>query len=205
MRDDGIIEKLKETVDIFDLLDAADIKYNNRLIKHNISCPFHGVDTKPSFTIYPDTNSCFCYTCNGGTAWDQISFWAQVNEWWTDDGHLDMGRSIADLARRYNIRSIRPEWRKGLEANIAGAKAKRQGYAGVELSERTALKTTFTYRIARHVMKIPDEERDARWDEIRDMWDKLERIDLRRDSWMHDLKEWNREAHWVFGLLMGIR
>jgi len=39
-------------------------------------CPFHQ-DTKPSFAIYPDTNSWYCFACGDGG--DNIDFYMRLN------------------------------------------------------------------------------------------------------------------------------
>jgi DNA primase len=53
-------------------------KYNLDLVKQGslfvTYCPFHKDENRPNFTIYPQTDSYFCYTCSkGGDAVDFLS------------------------------------------------------------------------------------------------------------------------------------
>ena len=48
---------------------------------NKISCPFHGRDRRPSFQLYPNTNSCWCFGCDPKESpTDPISFVAKFYE-----------------------------------------------------------------------------------------------------------------------------
>lgn len=55
------------------ILQYYDIKipYNQGYKTYKISCPFHS-ETNPSFTVYTETNSFYCFSCNKGG--DSINF-----------------------------------------------------------------------------------------------------------------------------------
>jgi len=67
------IEKIRETVSIFDLLSLYGIYFKgDGTSESQIHCPFHGKDVKASSRVYPDTNKIWCFYCNESL--DQISF-----------------------------------------------------------------------------------------------------------------------------------
>lgn len=64
-----------------DIIELAE-KYGLGLTKQGslfvTFCPFHRDENRPNFTIYPETNSYFCYTCSiGGNA---IDFFARMEK-----------------------------------------------------------------------------------------------------------------------------
>ena len=65
-----IFAELKERLNIIDVL----IAYGVQVDRHKrASCPLHDEKT-PSFRVYPDTNSWFCFGCGaGGTVIDFVS------------------------------------------------------------------------------------------------------------------------------------
>ena len=69
-----IFARLKENLSI----SAVTTTYGVEMNRHNKAlCPFHEEST-PSLTIYPDTNSFYCFGCNTGG--DAISFVGQLFE-----------------------------------------------------------------------------------------------------------------------------
>ena len=58
------LNELRERIDIEELVsDYVDLKKQGHLSKG--LCPFHSEKT-PSFVVYPDTNSYFCFGCSKG-------------------------------------------------------------------------------------------------------------------------------------------
>ncbi len=67
---DQFLEQLRDRIDIEDLIgEYVDLKRAGRLVKG--LCPFHSEKT-PSFVVYPDTQSYYCYGCTKGG--DAITF-----------------------------------------------------------------------------------------------------------------------------------
>ena len=60
-------------------IDIRDVMESLHGIRHSpCSCPYHGTDRKPSFYIYPATNSCFCHGCPDGEGqWDAVKLTAR--------------------------------------------------------------------------------------------------------------------------------
>jgi hypothetical protein len=130
------IDRVLEQADIFELLDKSGVKYLFKNKKHNVSCPFHGADTKPSMTIFPDTNTLYCFYCD--KAWDAISFWAEINQWWKEDDStkLDMGRAISDLGRLYGVHDTKPDWKLSLDKTLSTIQSNNKGYGAATFDER---------------------------------------------------------------------
>jgi hypothetical protein len=75
MRKDGIALKefIQEEVKLLELLEETGrIDIIRQEVEQQISCPFHGPDSKPSARYYPDSNSMYCFTCK--ESWDTVSF-----------------------------------------------------------------------------------------------------------------------------------
>ena len=66
---------------------------------HKGLCPFHS-EKSPSFTVYPATNSFYCFGC--GIGGDAITFTKQIE-------HLDYPDAVEFLARRAGITVIRDD------------------------------------------------------------------------------------------------
>ncbi len=67
---DQFLEQLRDRIDIEDLIgEYVDLKHAGRLTKG--LCPFHNEKT-PSFVVYPDTQSYYCFGCTKGG--DAITF-----------------------------------------------------------------------------------------------------------------------------------
>lgn len=73
------IETIKSSVTAHDVCRhfGTPLKYAGSNNEEQISCPFHGKDTKPSARIFPDTGSSsshiWCYVC--AKRWDVIGLW----------------------------------------------------------------------------------------------------------------------------------
>ena len=69
-------DRVRDQVDIRDVIYSLHNRRGNP-----ISCPFHGRDSKPSFNIYPQTNTCFCFGCPDGDGyWDNIKIVSRTME-----------------------------------------------------------------------------------------------------------------------------
>ncbi len=93
------IQKIKKTVDIVDLISA----YVNLELRGNEyfgKCPFHE-DDNPSFVVYPDTQSFYCFGCQAGKgeANDLFGF-IQKKE------SLSFLNSVKFIADKYNINIV---------------------------------------------------------------------------------------------------
>jgi DNA primase len=53
-------------MDIFDVLDKHNVDYQSQGDLYVAYCPFHNDTGRPNFTIYPKTNSYYCYSCAKG-------------------------------------------------------------------------------------------------------------------------------------------
>lgn len=67
-----LMEKINEAVKMSDLLEEFGTTLRTPMVEEQISCPFHGRDSKPSCRHYPDTNTIYCFTCK--KSWDPIRF-----------------------------------------------------------------------------------------------------------------------------------
>lgn len=189
------IDRILEEADIFDLFDRAGVKYMFKNKKHNISCPFHGADRKASMTVFPDTNTVYCFYCD--RAWDAISFWAEVNEWYKPDEptKLDMGRAISDLGRLYQIDSTKPDWKVSLDKTLHTIRNKNKGYDAASKDERIRLKNFYAFRASKKLRVIPLDKREELWEDIRRLWDELDDLDLSSHTWKKDLSAWNKQVN----------
>jgi hypothetical protein len=86
-------ERIQRDVDIRDILEY--LYPDKRMVSNKIRCPFHGSDRTPSFTIYPRTNSAFCFGCP-----DKDGFWDSVKI---------VSRSL-EISIRKAVRWIEDEW-----------------------------------------------------------------------------------------------
>lgn len=63
---------IQDTVRLLELLIEDGFTSLNHEVEQQISCPFHGSDSKPSARYYPESNSMYCFTCK--KSWDVISY-----------------------------------------------------------------------------------------------------------------------------------
>ena len=86
--DDAFLMELRSRADIETIISSyVNIKRAGRISKG--LCPFHGEKT-PSFTVYPDTQSYYCFGCgNGG---DVVTFIKNIENL----DYLDAVKFLAD-------------------------------------------------------------------------------------------------------------
>lgn len=195
-----IFSLIKETVPIHDLLDRAGVKYVSRTKNCKVSCPFHGEDNRKSGFVYIDTNTLRCFTC--GDQWDQISFWAQANEWWKpgkDGGEvLDIGKAVASLKEEYGIEYNPPSWEQ-LYRELKDTAAPSKGYDDYKILERHKLAKYYAWRMSQKYSHFEREVREQQWNLVRDSWDTLSDLDLARDGWKNELNKWQENADTILG------
>ena len=86
------LTKLKENIDIVDFVsDYVDLKRSGRYYKG--LCPFHS-EKSPSFFVYPETQSYFCFGCQKGG--DLINFTEGIER-------LDYVEAVKFLAQRAGL------------------------------------------------------------------------------------------------------
>jgi len=65
---------------VLELLDERDIKYEPIGEHYRALCPFHNDTGKPNFTVFPETNSWYCFRCDvGGSPVDFIIKYDECN------------------------------------------------------------------------------------------------------------------------------
>lgn len=187
-----IFDRLKEEIPIYDLFDIADtpVRYETKAKPCQISCPFHGADAHPSARVYPDTNTFRCFTCS--KSWNAVTYWAEANNWFTNDDKLDIGRAIDDLCYRFNITNNTFDWEKKFYA----IKKEYESSKDLETSfeDRLKLSTYYAWNIAKLVHTIEPGARDSSRDIVISTWDAFDSIDLQSEVWRDDLITWYRSA-----------
>lgn len=63
-------------------------------------CPFHKDENRPNFTIYPETNSYFCYTCNEGG--NNIRFYAEMEGITYREAEQKLNGNLSELIAKIN-------------------------------------------------------------------------------------------------------
>ncbi|BED91666.1 MAG: DNA primase [Candidatus Improbicoccus pseudotrichonymphae] len=86
------LEKIKENNSIYDVVSSY-LSLKNKGRNFSANCPFHQERT-PSFFVYPDSNSFYCFGCNTGG--DVITFIRLIE-------NLDYVEAVAFLAKRAGI------------------------------------------------------------------------------------------------------
>lgn len=91
----GRIEAIHRVVSAHDVLQRFGVRLrygSNR--EEQISCPFHGKDTKPSARVYPDSakgpSGVYCYVCL--EQWDAIRLWKKFTNF--EGGFTSLLREI---------------------------------------------------------------------------------------------------------------
>ncbi len=88
-----IVESVKDRSDIVDLIGSY-VTLKRAGSNYNGLCPFHSEKT-PSFTVFPDTQSFFCFGCEAGG--DAFTFIMRTE-------NLDYPEAVSFLAKRAGIR-----------------------------------------------------------------------------------------------------
>ena len=72
------VRKSDNNSNILQLMERYTIETTESGEYHIAFCPFHQDLNRPNFTIYPKTNSYFCFTCSKGG--DNIDFFARMEK-----------------------------------------------------------------------------------------------------------------------------
>ncbi|MBR5135101.1 MAG: DNA primase, partial [Clostridia bacterium] len=104
---DSFIEELVLKNDIVDLISSY-VSLRSRGRTHVGLCPFHNEKT-PSFHVYPDTNSFFCFGCQAGG--DVITFVKKIE-------HLDYMDAVRLLADRAGMDMPKQDASSELASNL---------------------------------------------------------------------------------------
>lgn len=116
---DAFLQELRYKIDIEDIVSSyVSLKRHGSLFKG--LCPFHNEKT-PSFTVYPETQSFYCFGCGAGG--DAISFIKRIE-------NIDYIDALKYLCDRYGMQmpqdgydnSMSKKRRRVYEANRAAAK-----------------------------------------------------------------------------------
>lgn len=195
---DEKIEVIRENVSIYRLFDASPrrIPYDNETIECQIPCPFHGRDLHKSARVYPQTNSLYCWAC--GKGWDVISYWAQANEMWTDDGKLHYAKAVNDLMFRFNLRTKSVDWKKRLHKSLSKARQRQGGFSSIPFEERERLSLFMAGRVGSMLKSMSIEDKKDNWDRIATTWNELDDLDLSSEEWRESLTAWETKARSTF-------
>ncbi|MDR1464330.1 MAG: DNA primase [Oscillospiraceae bacterium] len=89
---DSFLQTLRDRADIETLVSSyVNLRRSGRILMG--LCPFHGEKT-PSFAVYPDSNSFYCFGCGAGG--DAISFLMRID-------HLDYVEAVKSLCERVGM------------------------------------------------------------------------------------------------------
>ena len=116
---DSFLQELKYKTDIEDVISTY-VTLRKRGSTLTGLCPFHNEKT-PSFTVYPETQSCYCFGCGAGG--DAVTFVRKIE-------NLDYTDAVRALAERAGMQmpsegfddSLSKRRRRILEANRQAAK-----------------------------------------------------------------------------------
>jgi DNA primase len=107
--------RAREDVDIVALvLDLTGSKIKGKAI----SCPFHGRDSRPSFYLYKNTNSSYCFGCPpGANFFDTIGFVSKFRECSPAQAvmWLEKNYELPDLAPTAKEAPFVPKWLLSVE------------------------------------------------------------------------------------------
>lgn len=183
-------QRIRDEVPIYDLFEIADpeVTYLTREKPCQIRCPFHGEDKHPSARAFPDSNSFHCFYCS--KSWNPVTFWAEINNWFTKNDKLDIGRAIEDLERRFNLATTSKSWEKQFYAARQDLGTERE-YTEDELD---ILKDYYAWRTAQAVNTKDLEWRRTHLSDVIRLWDDLEALKDSRGSYHKDLKSWYSRA-----------
>lgn len=180
---------LKEEVSIYDLFDLTGQKYETAEKPCQISCPFHGEDTHPSARVFPENNDMRCYYCS--KSWNSVTYWAQINGWYTKNDKLDIGRSIDDLCDRFGILNDVNVWEKRFHSLKADLENDNKEIA---VEDRLKLRSYYAWKVSVLIHEFDLPTRKEKFHDIIKMWDDLEEVSLDGENWQEDLKCWYESA-----------
>ena len=193
-----LISKIKEFITIYDLFDQCSphIQYSTKEKPCQIRCPFHGKDTGPSARVFPETDSIYCWSCD--QSWDVLDFWADINGWEKEDGSLDIGRAIKDLADKYQLYEKKSDWKKSLHSSLKSVALRSKGYSGTPNHDRLTMLDSYSWMISKKLVRMPTKDRAQSWDSVKNTWDSLDSIDLEVDYWKTSLHSWMHQNHGLY-------
>jgi len=94
---------------VYDILrrHGVSLKQSGADREEQISCPFHGKDTKPSARIYPESGNkhshVWCFVCQ--KPWDVIGLWKQFEGF---DEQIKFSQILASLERAFGLTPPEP-------------------------------------------------------------------------------------------------
>lgn len=95
------IENIHRHVTAYDVLLRGGVSLKGGDREEQFSCPFHGVDRRPSARVYPDSPSspshAWCFKCQ--ERWDAIALWRKFNQ--LDDAPF--GQVLASIEQAYAL------------------------------------------------------------------------------------------------------
>lgn len=96
-------ERVRDEIDFVGLIEELMSKAGTWYRDGNaIRCPFHGSDSTPSFTLYPHTNSAYCFGCpppKQNQTYDTINF---VAKWFG----ISKGKALEWVEKRFKLPHI---------------------------------------------------------------------------------------------------
>ena len=136
---EGLFELVREHVTIFDMMERFSPEsyraVRSEAVGHKIPCPFaetrhpKGSDPHPSAKFFPETQSVYCWSCQG--SWDVISYYAEARDMFKRDDQgrkivdtrggykLDYGKAAYELGREYQLDYKVPDWYGRLRKTIS--------------------------------------------------------------------------------------
>ena len=87
-------------MDILELAERYDIDLQKQGDLFVGYCPFHDDKNRPNFTVYPKTNSYWCYTCSIGG--DAIDFFARIEKISRSQAMQRLGNDLQGLIKQLN-------------------------------------------------------------------------------------------------------
>lgn len=97
------VEQIHAKVTAYDILrsNGVELKQVSDAQEEQFSCPFHGVDRKPSARVYPESNSgpshAWCFFCQ--ERWDAIDLWRKFNG---GEGKK-FGQVLSEIEKAYGL------------------------------------------------------------------------------------------------------
>jgi len=92
-----LIDEIKNRIDIVTLAEKSGLELKKQGKRFIALCPFHKDTDTPNLTIYPETKTFKCFTCNKHG--DAINFYALLK-------NITNEQAIQELKREYDIKAI---------------------------------------------------------------------------------------------------